>query len=588
MENKDKFEIRIGRFSTVRRAIINWTSAFVLSFKAMSALVIGLLLLSGIIPNAFVNLTLFVLLALLLLAMPIVFVKNYKRFENFMKEAFKMEALMGNLNSRIISALDFIKEKEPSSLKLIVISQAEKDMELEFENKLSRIEFKKRLKMASGMALICAISLFFLAGPMTNNIKKSWNDAYNILYPVTYVLTPDASKTHIHSLNEEVNITIEFNRDSMKEVTLLLQAGEDKPEKININVVNQKASYTLTSNIQKEYKVTFEFAEQQSETLNFVFTTNPILENMQVELIYPSYTRQLPKSLEGIIQRVVGLTGTRVTFGFTFSKDISRATITWDDGSEDLDLDVVGRFASISLIHTKNRAGSLQVTDIHGLQMETPLTIFFNIQNDEKPEIKLPKFITQNMPMKISEAKMFTFGVRLEDDFGVQRCLLSWKKTSVDNPNAIKERGEIERIITPPRRKSVVEFSKVFESMALVPGDKISFDIAAFDNRQPNPQSAKSSVRSFFIFRDELEGWDMKQAGFGTKQMTGKDRIKKKTKSTTVKSPDALRIQEKFLNEFDAQNTSKTKTATIRGRYQKETVNYFKLINEISSENEGE
>ncbi len=505
-----------------------------------------------------------------------------------MKEAFKMEALMGNLNSRIISALDFIKKEEPSSLELIVISQAEKDLELEFENRLSRTEFKKRLKMASVMALICAVSIFFLAGLMVDNIKKSWNDAYNILYPVTYVLTPEASKDHIHGLNEQVDITIEFNRDSIKEVTLLLQTGEDKPEKIKINVVNQRASYTLTSNVQKQYNVTFEFADRQSETLNFVFTTNPILENMQVELIYPSYTRQLPKSLEGIIQRIVGLIGTRVTFGFTFSKDISRAAIRWDDGAEDLNLDVVGRFASISLIHTKNRTGSLQVKDIHGLQMEAPLTIFFNIQNDEKPEIKLPKFIKQNMPLKVSEAKMFTFGVRLEDDFGVQRCLLSWKKTSVDNPNSIKERGEIERIITPPHRKTVVEFSKVFESIVLEPGDKISFDITAFDNRQPNPQSEKSSVRSFFIFRDELEGWDMKQAGFGTKQMIGKDRIKKKTKSTTVKSPDALRIQEKFLNEFDAENTSKTKTATIRGRYQKETVNYFKLINEISSENEGE
>ena len=105
---------------------------------------------------------------------------------------------------------------------------------------------------------------------------------------------------------------------------------------------------------------------------------------MQTELVYPGYTGLLPRPMEGIQQRLLGLPGTRMTLGFTFSKDLESATITWDDGQE-LPLETVGRFASTNLIHNQTRQGRLQVRDIHGLAMDDPLIIDFELQNDERP-----------------------------------------------------------------------------------------------------------------------------------------------------------------------------------------------------------
>ena len=129
-----------------------------------------------------------------------------------------------------------------------------------------------------------------------------------------------------------------------------------------------------------------------------MFTTPPTLVNMQTELIYPGYTGLLPRPLEGIQQRLLGLPGTRMTLGFTFSKDLESATITWDDGQE-LPLEDVGRFASTGLIHNQTRQGRLQVRDIHGLAMDDPLLIDFELQNDEKPQVMLPRHLKEDMPL---------------------------------------------------------------------------------------------------------------------------------------------------------------------------------------------
>src|SRR5690606_31879218 len=108
---------------------------------------------------------------------------------------------------------------------------------------------------------------------------------------------------------------------------------EGESERIEL-ALNDKAAaeYTLTSDREAEYTLSFEFGERTTEPLEMIFTTPPVLVNMETELSPPSYTRLLPRTLEGIQTRLLGLPGTGMTLGFTFSKDLQSAAITWEDG----------------------------------------------------------------------------------------------------------------------------------------------------------------------------------------------------------------------------------------------------------------
>src|SRR5262245_22643045 len=107
--DKTKFETRLRQFFLARRRLYNSTLGLRLGVSALIALVLGLLLLSGWLPGAFLNLALFALLAGFLIALAVRYLLRRMRFRSWLDEAFEMEHLAGGLNSRLISAWDFLE-----------------------------------------------------------------------------------------------------------------------------------------------------------------------------------------------------------------------------------------------------------------------------------------------------------------------------------------------------------------------------------------------------------------------------------------------------------------------------------------------
>ena len=301
-----------------------------------------------------------------------------------------------------------------------------------------------------------------------------------------------------------------------------------------------------------------------------------MLENMQSELMYPAYTRMLPKRLEGIQDRFFGLPNTKITLGFTFWKDLRSAIFTWDNG-EDLPLDVTGRFASTTIVHSQTRTASLQVRDENGWGMEAPFIINFEIQPDEKPQVFPPRSMKNDMPTLAEGLKLFSFGARLEDDYGVSRCLLKWTRTTVSNPTKVQEKGEVERLISPPRRKAMMAFEKCFENLAVQPGDKINFSVEVYDNRSPGPQMSAPRTRSLFVYQQGLEDLRIASLGFGS-GMVMRSRISQSRRATSVKEPGALKTVEQVRNEFEAVIETPTKAPVIPGSYAQPVKDYFRLM----------
>jgi hypothetical protein len=328
-------------------------------------------------------------------------------------------------------------------------------------------------------------------------------------------------------------------------------------------------------------RLAFRFGDRQTEEMELIFADLPALVNMQTELIYPSYTRMLPRTLDGVQTRVLGLEGTRMSLGFTFSKELRSATIRWDDGS-DLPLEVLGRYASISLIHNRPRQATLSVEDIHGFDLEYPVVIGFELQTDERPDVALPRHLKDDMPMLPEMAAVFGFSVRAADDYGVSRCVLTWQKVSVDNPTMVKESGEIERLISPPRRKVTVNFDSIFASMPMAPGDKIVFKVDAYDNRAPEAQKSSTPRRSFFIYQQDLDELSIKELGFGSLNLAT-ERISKAKRATTVKAPEGIRSTEKVRNEFDAAIDSKTRAPDVRGEFSGATKDYLQILSGVKA-----
>jgi hypothetical protein len=227
----------------------------------------------------------------------------------------------------------------------------------------------------------------------------------------------------------------------------------------------------------------------------------------------------------------------------------------------------------------------LQVRDRDGFALDAPLVIDFELQIDEKPQLFLPRHLKEEMPMLEAVAKQFGFGAQAQDDYGVTRLVLKWQKGTVDNATTILDRGEVERLISPAQLRTVVSFEKVFATMDLKPGDKVTFVVEASDNRAPDRQVTVSRRCSFFVFQEELGDLAIKELGFGNGDFN-RERIAKSTRATAVKEPEGLETKELVKNEFEAKVTSSTRAPTVHSEHGQATRDYFRLLSGVKYQDE--
>jgi hypothetical protein len=582
---KTRFEERIAAFSKARRRLRNAELAYRLGGWAAATGVGGLLLLSGWMPSAFLNLTLFALAAGALIYLAVAYLRRRNRFRSHLDEAFRMEELEGGLNSRLVSALDFLEEDRPTALMQVAVEKGRGDLKRGFEDRMDQGERDRRRKIFAGLALLfllLGLTPWFGFGRVVRNLRASLFAAKESLFPVLYEVSPPPG-THVHRLGEEVELSIAFRSRGYDEVDLVEEVGKKRSSRSLPVEENGRAGWTVKGEVESEHRMHFEFGRRRSDEVVLVFADRPILENMQTELVYPAYTRILPRNLEGVQERIFALAGTRITLGFTFSKELVSAVLTWDDGTE-LPLEVVGRFASVSLIHRRPRRATLQVEDVHGFSLEYPLDIDFEVQEDEKPQVYLPRSLEAETPTLAQGLKLFGFGARLKDDFGVEKCILKWQKATVNDPSNVTRRGEIERTVTPPRRNVMISFQKMFKHLAARPGDRVSFKLEVYDNRHPEAQVAVSPTRALFVYQEDLEGLNIASLRLGGGKL-GRSRIKKSKRATSVKAPQGMRTKEKVWNEYEADIDTKTRAPAVPGEYSRAVKDYLRLMSTAVREN---
>jgi hypothetical protein len=422
------------------------------------------------------------------------------------------------------------------------------------------------------------------------NLSRSWLAVRETLFPVVFHVEPASGplvrrvKESKDTPNTQAVLGIHFPGREYASVQLVLH--NDK-EETRIDVPLDATGYgnhLLESENETEYTASFEFGNRRSDELAVIFSRLPLLVNMQTELVYPAYTRLLPRSLEGIQPRLVGLPGTRMVLGFTFSKELEEASLVWEgEDARPLRLETSGRFATVEYLHQRRRRATLKVRDKHGFEeLEAPVVIDFEVQEDEKPQVLLPRHLKEDMPLLEEPAKLFGFGAQASDDFGITRVVLKWQKSNVDSPTSIQDRGEVERVISPVQPKVIVNYEKVFEALALKPGDKVTFWVEAHDNLAPGkPQMTASRRCSFFVFLDALGGLSIKELGFGSDSEMGRERIPKATRATAVKAPEGLKTREGVKNEFEAAIQTGTQAPTVRGEHSQATRDYLRLFSTV-------
>ncbi len=582
------YRARIRRFSRVRRGLVNHTAAYRGGCVLLALL--ALLLGWSALPVAHPLLDAVLILGAVLLVGILVlrYVWRYRRFEREISEAFRMEELAGGLDSRLISALDFLAAEDASPLMDVVIESARQDLErIPFESRLDRRAHRRVRRRFFGLlvvALLVGLTPWVEGERILSRSHAAWWAVREQAFPTEWELVPGEGR-HVHLVGESVEVGLRFTRNPHHEVVLLHDAtdGHEPPRRTVLPVdADGVAGTVIRGEIESVHQLQFEFGLRatRSEVVELVFTTRPVIENMQTELFPPAYTRQPPRDLEGVQSRIAGLPGTRVALGLTFSKSLASATLHFDGDEQAIPLDTVGRFAAIQFVIADVRRARIQIEDVHGFGLRQPHALDIALLVDEPPRLAVPGFLKAEMPTKADALRTFGFGVRAWDDYGVSQAVLKWRQSTLDNRHTIVNEGEVERIFDPPQASVVADFMDSFAERSFRPGDVISFHVEAADNRDPNPQIARSPTFSFFVHQDDLDGAMGMDADmlFGAMDQAGRGRVGRSRVATDVASPQDLRTVGGLQSDYEAEISSAARPPSVRGDFGTSVERYFQVL----------
>src|SRR5262249_29790324 len=243
---------RLRRFSAARRGLMNATLGLRLGAVAAGAGAAGLLLLSGRLPDAFVNLALFLILGCFFLALLARYVWKRARFRSCLDEAFRMEELAAGADSRIVSALDFLEQGIETPLTRRVIERAAQDVSAPYESRLDRSERRRRLRRFSaalGVFLLLGLTPWFSFARVLEDFTRSWESARDRLFPVEYVLVP-APGVHVHRLNESVTVSLRFLKRGFRDVTLVVRGEPEGMKRVPLSSKDGTFSTVLSSDVE--------------------------------------------------------------------------------------------------------------------------------------------------------------------------------------------------------------------------------------------------------------------------------------------------------------------------------------------------
>jgi hypothetical protein len=264
MTDKPSFASRLRRFSAARRGLHNAALAYRLGAAALTAGALALLFLTGWLPGVFVNLALFAAFAAFLLGLAIVAIRRWTRFRSCLDEAFQIERLAGGLNSRVVSAWDFLDRNVHTPLTRAVIARAAADLQANHEARLDLTERnRQRMRFLVRLAVFVLLGLtpWFAFGRFAANFDRSLAALRDYLFPLQYVVRSGEGR-HVFRLGDKVDVQLQFQQRGPAVVRLVSHVGEET-HTVDLDVdVEGTARHTVTSDVEAEHIVHFEFNDR--------------------------------------------------------------------------------------------------------------------------------------------------------------------------------------------------------------------------------------------------------------------------------------------------------------------------------------
>ncbi|MFL3013693.1 MAG: hypothetical protein ACJZ19_03890 [Candidatus Neomarinimicrobiota bacterium] len=252
----------------------------------------------------------------------------------------------------------------------------------------------------------------------------------------------------------------------------------------------QDYEYSAIVNAKYFYEA-WEIVNSKPDTI-FV-TDRPKLEEFEILIIPPSYSRLPSEKLDGSIAVVQGLKGSKVKINLSSNRKLKSSFIKKNDSIQYLS--ITANKGSGSFIIQEEGEFSIHLVDPRGITNRDPIPYRINVLPDYKPNINI---IKPTPIITLGNNQIIEFDIDIEDDFGFENLQLAYE---IIRPDYLNVEPYISMFIIPELIQDTIKQNIKtpwnLSDIMLMPDDEVHYHFELTDN--DNISGPKKTVSEKFI-----------------------------------------------------------------------------------------
>lgn len=427
--------------------------------------------------------------------------------------ALEVERLNPQLNQSVISALQFSRMEElerlgysPAMVRQTVQGGATAATAVNYSAVLDEREFRQNAFL---MAVATILLVLTAAGAVMHPMMRIWANRNLLLGDMvwpqkTYLRIERASNdkvifprgedwTQIVSVTENSEVIpeivyIDFRRARGR-------ATQTMKKKDNVSQTDSKAEFeAIFASVIEPFEFRARGGDAYTPWVRVELVEQPALNDLQLEVTPPAYTKQPPQPLPAGRGPYFVLKGSTLKLTGTANKELVRAEIRHDGKSQKLNVDggtkVSGLLGPADIVATQY---VIDLEDTLKLTSRRPTTFGLRIRADREPRVRVRLIGVSGMV--VPKARI-PFSCRVNDDFGVTDLNVQFQWRG-DDPMRPEGKGEFKFDgIKDQLGKTDVSLDDVLEleSHNIPTGSGLTFHFASLDNDDVSgPNEGRSS-----------------------------------------------------------------------------------------------
>ncbi len=419
---------------------------------------------------------------------------NIFRKTNYLSVAGKVGKNFPVIKDDLLNAMQLVSISNGNNYYSVSLIDAafknvyDKSKSFRFESIINFNKAKSLLLYLVGISIVVSGLVLFAPGiSSASNRLVNFNKEFIAPPKFTFQVTPGNSQI---TKGEDLLIKVKIIGARLQNISLGIKA-EDQT---NFEIENLTADSTGNFNfeekaIRNSFKYFAEAENIKSNEFKIDVIDHPIIKNLDVKVISPSYSKIAPVVLSdnGNINALVGST---VDIKINSTKTLKETELQFSDSTKQK-LNVNDNNASGKFIIKKDNNYKIILTDENGNNNLYPITYNIKASLDAYPGIEV---LEPNKDVTLANDNRLPLYLKINDDYGFTKLLLKYRLAASKYEPPQNEYSSIEIPINKNDKEINVNYIWNLSQMNLAVDDIVTYYLEIFDNDIiSGPKSTKST-----------------------------------------------------------------------------------------------